>query len=102
MALTSRVLPELLIFDQIPNELKNTKSYSSAQVITIVEDLLNSVTKSKFNVSNKLLETIDSFDINSLLFFWKNDKAFDVLKNSNNPRFFEKNSKIFWKQFLRI
>ena len=83
------MLPELLIFESIPDNNKRTIiSLNSEEINAITEKLFESVTNSNFEDSNGILERIYSFDSNSILRFWNNAKSFQVLKDLNNPRLF--------------
>ena len=86
IAHTSYVLPELLIFDQIPNEVANTWPFTAEEIKKTVDQLLDSITHSNYELSNNILQKIQSFDSSALILFWTHDKAFDVLKNDKNPR----------------
>lgn len=83
------MLPELLIFESIPdNNTRTIVSLNSEEINSITQKLFESVTNSNFEVSNGILERIYSFDSNSILRFWNNPKSFQVLKDLNNPRLF--------------
>ena len=89
IATTTCVLPELLIFESIPdNNTRTIVSLNSDEINSITQKLFESVTNSNFEVSNGILERIYSFDSNSILRFWNNPKSFQVLKDLNNPRLF--------------
>ena len=75
------MLPELLIFESIPdNNTRTIVSLNSEEINSITQKLFESVTNSNFEVSNGILERIYSFDSNSILRFWNNPKSFQVLK----------------------
>jgi len=89
IATTTCVLPELLIFESIPDyNTRTIISLNSDEINSITQKLFESVTNSNFEVSNGILERIYSFDSNSILRFWNNPRSFQVLKDLNNPRSF--------------